>query len=712
MVLMPYNPQISGGLLNIQSVTDKTIAIKEFISEKNLDFLVLTETWLNGDVTDRPKIKDMTPQSHKYVHKPRKTRGGGVGVLLSKAFKNVTVNETPAFTTFEILDITGYISNRKLRIVSVYRPPRTNVARFFDELERFLNTQLDDVLWTIVCGDFNLWVELPNRPSTRKFLDLVNIFNMKNNVNVPTARSGHTLDLVITDDSSNLISNIEAEEFGSLFHYAVTYDVNILRRTNIEKEITFRNKKIFDPINFIDTSCAELLGAADHPCQCSPVPRLKKDCINCLCSEYNTIFSRNFDTLCPTKTKKINLVKDPPWYNNEIKEARKERRLKELRWRRNKTNERRLEFNASRNKVCRLIQQAKSKYYNDKIEEFSSDSAKLNGLLSDLTGEDKEVILPASDNDKLLADNFGIFFDQKIDKIVNQLNLPDDAAGSVNDGHPQLHPPERLQSFTPITEAEMKKIMSNAKPSFNICDPFPISLVKDAPNFDKLVKIFTMMNNLSWETNCFPDTEKTGIIKPLYKGEGNANDLKFYRPVTTLSFLSKVMEKAMLLQLHEFLQTNNILPDMQSAYRPLHSTESTVCSITDDLLLNMDKGKGTILFLLDLSAAFDTVDHSILLNDLKDIGLGENIVKWFTTYLKDRKFKVQIKNTYSNARGLNRGVPQGSVAGPILFLIYTRGLSNLLMQNNITHKLFADDAQGWHLIRDLPMTCLKLSTSY
>ena len=499
-----------------------------------------------------------------------------------------------------------------------------------------------------------------------------------------------------------MVSDVEVDKFGQLFHFSVIFKVNILRQTNLEKEIIFRDKKNFNADQFLNTCYNELLTAEEDLCCCPSSPDLlkKKDCINCFCELYNKIFSENFDRACPRKIKKIKLDKDPPWLNNEVKIARKERRRKETAWRRCKTAENRLAYCEARNHVCRLIQQAKKQYYNNKIKEYSTDTKQLNFLLNDISGKKEEVILPACDNDTDLADKFADFFDKKIENIIQQLNTPDTPMANSTDGSDDQHTPVLLADFEPISESEVKKILLKANPSVNSKDPFPISMVKNSSKLDCLIKIFSHIINLSWKQNKFPDSEKIGIIKPLYKGEGNANELKFYRPVTTLSFLSKVIEKAMLVQLNKFLYDQKILPDMQSAYRELHSTETTVCAVIDDLLLNLDKGKCSILFLLDLSAAFDTVDHDALLQDLKNIGLGTNIVAWFSSYLKDRKYKIQINDKFSKIRNLNRGVPQGSVGGPYLFLIYTRGLSQLLHDKGISHKLFADDTQGLHVIED------------
>ena len=135
--------------------------------------------------------------------------------------------------------------------------------------------------------------------------------------------------------------------------------------------------------------------------------------------------------------------------------------------------------------------------------------------------------------------------------------------------------------------------------------------------------------------------------------------------------MSKIIENVILNQLFDHLNAVQALPDSQSAYRRLYSTETTMCSVINDLLVLMDNGKCGVLILLDLSAAFDTVVHTLLLDDCRAIGIEGNALDYIQSYLENRTYCVQIGKSFSSVRHLERGIPQGSVLGPILFCIYT-----------------------------------------
>ena len=321
MDLICKDRMIKGGLFNLQSVTNKTILICELIDEHCLDFLILTETWLSGTLSDKSKIKELTPPSYKFVHNPRLSRGGGVGMILKKSFKNITINKhSQKYLTFEYLDISCNVLNRKLRILSIYRPPHTNINDFLTEFENVIEYIGNDILWTIILGDFNIWLDDVNEPKTKKFLDLTNSINLINKVHQPTARSGHTLDLVITNDITDLVSEIEGFQINTYFHFMVTFHVNIIRTLTKNNMITYRSKKDFVFTEFIDSSYQELMLASEELCTCPPHQALKKrECVNCLCKLYNEIFNNQYDMLCPLKSKSVNIGKDAPWFNSEIR---------------------------------------------------------------------------------------------------------------------------------------------------------------------------------------------------------------------------------------------------------------------------------------------------------------------------------------------------------------------------------------------------------
>ena len=153
------------------------------------------------------------------------------------------------------------------------------------------------------------------------------------------------------------------------------------------------------------------------------------------------------------------------------------------------------------------------------------------------------------------------------------------------------------------------------------------------------------------------------------------NDLKNYRPVSGLNFISKVIERVVAYQVKEYLSHNNLNNIYQSAYKPGHSTETTLLKIKNDIHLNLAEGKPTALVLLDLSAAFDTIDHKQLLQCLSSqFGFSELALKWFHSYISNRTQSVKINTSISQPKSLTCGVPQGSVLGPLLFIMYTSPL--------------------------------------
>ena len=172
------------------------------------------------------------------------------------------------------------------------------------------------------------------------------------------------------------------------------------------------------------------------------------------------------------------------------------------------------------------------------------------------------------------------------------------------------------------------------------------------------------------------------------------NNLKNYRPISNLPFLSKLLEKTVLCQLQDHLKSNDLYSPFQSAYRTGHSTETALTHVTNDLLAKMDDGKISMVVLLDLSAAFDTIDHEILLARLQSyFGVDGTALAWLRSYITGRMQFVSVLGYDSEPVPLSFGVPQGSVLGPVLFIMYTKPLSDLIAKHPVKHQSFADDTQ-------------------
>ena len=188
----------------------------------------------------------------------------------------------------------------------------------------------------------------------------------------------------------------------------------------------------------------------------------------------------------------------------------------------------------------------------------------------------------------------------------------------------------------------------------------------------------TNLVNLSLKSGVFPDMLKMSHITPLLKKPSlSKDDMKNYRPASNLNFISKLLEKIIATRIRFHLESNDLLNRYQSAYRPMHST--ALLKVQNDLLRNLDDGKTTVLVLLDLSAAFDTLDHSEVISLLENwYGISENALRWFASYLMDRQQMVKGKECVGEPFQTKYGVPQGSVLGPPLFTLYTTPLSKII----------------------------------
>ena len=251
-----------------------------------------------------------------------------------------------------------------------------------------------------------------------------------------------------------------------------------------------------------------------------------------------------------------------------------------------------------------------------------------------------------------------------------------------------------LSAFSSIDVADVQKLIAKS-PNKSCClDPVPTWLVKEFA--DELAAPFiTAIYNKSFSDGYFPRSFRIAVITPILKKQTlDPTNISNYRPISNLSFLSKLLERAAKIQLLAHLEKNDLLPEHQSAYRACHSTESALLKITSDALMAADRGQVTLIGMLDLSSASDCVDHRIFTRRLeRSFGVTGLALLWTTSYLDGRMQRVHYNGLDSELTVIECGVPQGSVLGPAYFLLYSSDVFEIARQHGFQIHGYADDLQ-------------------
>jgi hypothetical protein len=238
----------------------------------------------------------------------------------------------------------------------------------------------------------------------------------------------------------------------------------------------------------------------------------------------------------------------------------------------------------------------------------------------------------------------------------------------------------------------------------------PTWLVKDFVQI--LAPYLTNLFNRSMSEGYFPEMFRLAKVTPiLKKSTFDPSVLSSDRPISNLPFVSKVLERAVNERMSQHLQSNGLLPENQSAYRRSHSTGTALLKVTSDALIAADQGKLTLLGMLDLSAAFNCVDHSILLDRLKTLfGFVGVVLDWMRSYLVGRRQYVRYNGSTSSATVMQCGVPQGSVLGPLYFVLYTADAFRIVGELGFLVHGYADDLQIYDhcLVSDTPQLTNRL----
>ena len=345
-------------------------------------------------------------------------------------------------------------------------------------------------------------------------------------------------------------------------------------------------------------------------------------------------------------------------------------------------------YNAILNKS---IRRAKKFYYSSQLNLAKKDPKKtwdvLNNILNRNTNVSQSNLFNIDgvsiSNKKEIANYFNSYFTE-----IGSKSAPLIAPGRQNDFKTFLTRTINTKfNFSNVLEAEIQEIIENM-PKKNSCgfDYLSSSLLKKLSPL--LIKSITLIVNQSLNTGVFPDHLKKAKVIPVFKKDDKTL-LKNYRPISLLPIISKILEKIVYSQLSHYFIKNQLFNPYQYGFRTNHSTEHAVLEITDRIISSMDQGDTPVAIFLDLSKAFDTLNHKVLVDKLAYYGIQDTSLAWFTSYLSNRVQFTVFENHISDDLIIDTGVPQGSVLGPLLFNIYTNDISNI---SNYFHIIqYADD---------------------
>ena len=674
-------PKIKVGTWNARSMTNKVTSICDLIISEALDILVVTESWMRGNTLDDSVIADLsaTLPDFNYYQLPRLSRGGGVFVLYHHSFK-VTMNKATQFKSFEHLDLSVSSGSSSMNLFAIYRPypsakNKFTSQMFFQDFSSLLEESTASPHRVVFTGDFNFHVDDETDKDAMSFIEILNSTNLHQHIQGPTHIAGHTLDLMISRNSDHLICSTKVIQGLPSDHYAVIGLLDFTRPEPSRKSVVYRRLR---DINLDQFKC-DIQSALVNIDSTSPNFAVL----------FNDVLRELLDKHAPQKTKVIRVKPNAPWYTDKVREARRVKRRLERKMTKSNLQVDKDLFLEQCKMYKQLIEESKCSYYRTEISVCND--KQLFQKVNKLCSLNAAGTLPDYTCARTLANEFASFFHGKVDAIRDKLDNMVLPKMSVNVAE---NCTSSFVEFEPVTEDCVRDLVMQSSSSTCDLDPLPTSLLKDC--LDILVPYITKIINESLSSGIVPSIYKLAHVKPLIKKQGSdVNDLKNYRPIANLMFISKILEKAVSSQLKVYLHENGLYSDMQSAYRQFHSTETAMLRVVNDLLLALDKGNEAVLILLDYSAAFDTITHSIFFERLQSrYGIGGTVLRWFKSYLTNRSQAVVVNDRLSDIHILPCGTPQGSVKGPLDFILYTGPLSDVIgAHSGIMHMIYADDTQ-------------------
>ena len=688
--LSPNNYNYKAMHFNIRSLNENFHKLQLLLhnlgeSNLNLDFIMLCETFLNNN---NFAMFNLSGYSKIERHRTN-SRGGGVAIYMKNSYDFKIREDLSIYEEgiFESLFVETTLDKKQVLIGEIYRPPNTDINYFNDRYNCIIEKIRSEKKKLIIGSDQNInLINACSQTSTQEFLDINYTNGVLPVIDKPTRVTHSTATLI-----DNIYTNYDGIYQSSILYSYISDHFPIFlffgknqSQNNKKERISFTYRKVTDATlvkikQELNINWNNEMNELDS-----------NEAFQLLTNKINSAINNN----CPLKTRTISnktIIREQWMTSGLINSSRRVEKLYKSCYNLDRSHAKYMKYIKFRNLFNKTKRAAKIKYYHDQIVQARTDSAKTWNILNKLIGKSNNKndvtsffnINGTLLNDKNIISNaFCDFFSEIGPTLANKIpasNVPFSSFLKNNF--------DDTIFLAPTDSEEIYKIISNLRPKKSCgIDGISNDIIKKLASEIKLP--LSIAINKSLLTGNVPDILKIAKIVPIYKAK-DKQSLTNYRPISLLPNISKILEKVVHKRIYTFLTSKNILYNSQYGFRNDHSTNQAMAEFLACVLKGFEHNEYTLALFLDLSKAFDTIDHNILLAKLQHYGIRGIALNWIKSYLTGRVQYVDFNGEKSAQKPMVCGVPQGSVLGPLLFIIYMNDLHFALEHSSGI--LFADD---------------------